>query len=137
MDSDDYSVPDRFKKQFNVIKKNPDLAVVGAQVAEFYGNIDNIIGYRKVPSDNETISQFIKWRNPFNHPTVVINKKVLDKVGGYLPFCNLEDYYLWARIIGNHYQVFNLPDVLTYMRVDNGLYSRRGHLRNLLYFYKS
>lgn len=136
MDSDDYSVPDRFEKQLRMIKSTPDLAVVGGQVQEFSENMKNIVGYRKVPTSINEIYKFMKWRSPFNHPTVMINKKALINVGGYLPFGNLEDYYLWARIIANNYNIKNISDVLVYMRVDNGMYSRRGNFKNIKYFYR-
>ena len=136
MDSDDYSVPNRFEKQLRIIKDNPDIVVVGGQVKEFSENITNIVGYRKVPTEMNLIQTFIKWRNPFNHPTVMINKKVLEKVGGYKKFGNLEDYYLWSRLVANNYEVCNIPDYLTLMRVDEGMYTRRGKIKNIKYFYK-
>lgn len=136
MDSDDISVPNRFEKQLNEIKKKPNLAIVGGQVSEFVGNVNNIVGYRKVPINNDSIKRFVKWRSPFNHPTVMINKKKLKEVGGYRSFGNVEDYYLWVRFIIEKFEVCNLAEVLTLMRVDEGLYSRRGNTKNLVFFYK-
>lgn len=136
MDSDDYSVKDRFEKQLNAINRNPDLAVVGGQVKEFANNIKNTIGYRIVPENEKLIYDFIKWRNPFNHPTVMINKSKLELVGGYKSYGNLEDYYLWSRMIAKKLPMINLDDVLTYMRVDDGMYARRGKISNIKYFYK-
>lgn len=135
MDSDDYSVEDRFEKQLDVIKNDPDLVVVGGQIKEFATNINNIVGNRIVPTTEAEIKKFIKWRNPFNHPTVMIRKKILERVGGYIPFGNLEDYYLWVRIVSSNYKVINIPDFLVYMRVDGGMYDRRGKLSNIKYFY--
>lgn len=136
MDSDDYSVPNRFENQLEAISKHPDVAVVGGQVKEFETEIGNIVSQRKVPVDEEAIHKFMKWRSPFNHPTVMINKTKLLEVGGYIPYGNLEDYYLWARMVANNYSVMNVPDYLVYMRVDGGMYARRGKLKNLKYFYK-
>lgn len=136
MDSDDYSVPNRFENQLEAISKHPDVAVVGGQVKEFETEIGNIVNQRKVPVDEEAIHKFMKWRSPFNHPTVMINKTKLLEVSGYIPYGNLEDYYLWARMVANNYSVMNVPDYLVYMRVDGGMYARRGKLKNLKYFYK-
>lgn len=136
MDSDDYSVSDRFEKQLKIIKQEPDLAVIGGQVKEFSENINNIIGVRNVPTTSELIFKFCKWRSPFNHPTVMLNKKKILSVGGYSSFGNLEDYYLWINVISNGLKVRNLDSYLTYMRVDEGMYSRRGNLKNVIYFYK-
>lgn len=136
MDSDDISIPNRFEFQLKEIMENPNLAIVGGQIKEFALNINNVVGQREVPISQNLICDFIKWRSPFNHPTVMLNKKIIKKVGGYISFGNLEDYYLWARIIANNYNVKNISDVLVYMRVDDGMYSRRGNIKNIKYFYK-
>lgn len=135
MDSDDISVPERFEIQLKEIIKNPKLAIIGGQIQEFAHDPSNIIGYRKVPTSESVLRQFIKWRSPFNHPSVMINKEILQKVGGYIPYGNLEDYYLWSRIIVNNYHVKNVNCVLLKMRTDEGMYQRRGKLSNIKYFY--
>lgn len=136
MDSDDISVHDRFELQLDEIVKEPDLAVIGGQIQEFAGGPSNVVGYRRVPTSNALLRQFIKWRSPFNHPSVMLNKDALQKVGGYMPYGNLEDYYLWARIIVYKFHVKNIDRVLVKMRVDEGMYQRRGKFSNIKYFYR-
>lgn len=136
MDSDDYSLPDRFQKQMDAILSEPDIAIIGGQVKEFAGEITNIVGSRKVPTTEKSIKRFSKWRSPFNHPTVMLNKKRILDVGSYQSFGNLEDYYLWIRVISNRQKVKNLNSYLTYMRVDGGMYSRRGKIHNITYSYR-
>ena len=105
MDTDDIAVPNRFELQLREVKKNPQLAVIGGQVDEFEGSVDNIVGKRTVPCSQVDIYKFVKWRNPFNHPTVLINKTVLEKAGGYENKGKLEDYFLWAKILAKGYVV--------------------------------
>lgn len=136
MDSDDISVPNRFEVQLREIIKDPKVAIVGGQISEFISDSFKTVGYRRVPTSEELIRQFIKWRSPFNHPSVMINKNALQNVGGYIPYGNLEDYYLWSRIIVKGYQVCNVSDVLVKMRVDKGMYQRRGKISNIKYFYR-
>lgn len=136
MDSDDISVRNRFELQLDEIVKEPDLAVIGGQIQEFAGEPSNIVGYRKVPTSEERLRQFIKWRSPFNHPTVMLNKQILQRVGGYIPYGNLEDYYLWSRIIAQSFHIKNVNYVLLKMRVDEGMYQRRGKVSNIKYFYR-
>lgn len=131
MDTDDIAVPNRFELQLREVEKNPKLAVIGGQVDEFEGSVENIVGKRTVPCSQVDIYKFIKWRSPFNHPTVMINKTMLEKVGGYENKGKLEDYFLWAKIIAKGYAVRNLPQVLVHMRVDSGMYGRRGEVKNL------
>ncbi|KRM60972.1 glycosyl transferase family 2 [Paucilactobacillus vaccinostercus DSM 20634] len=136
MDSDDIAVPNRFELQLKEIMANPNLALLGGQVDEFENSIDNIVGHREVPLNNEKIHAFLKLRNPFNHPTVMINKNVLQSVGGYNSRGNLEDYFLWVKVISSGSIVKNMPDVLVHMRVNEGMYGRRGGIKNLKYILK-
>ena len=79
MDSDDIAVPNRFELQLREIIANPNLSLLGGQVDEFEASIENVVGHRDVPLYEKQIRQFLKWRNPFNHPTVMI-KKIFYKV---------------------------------------------------------
>ena len=73
MDTDDISVPNRFEIQLEEVKKHPNYAIIGGQVDEFVNSTKNIVGNRKVPLDKLDIYNFAKYRNPFNHPTVIKN----------------------------------------------------------------
>ena len=121
MDTDDVCVPNRFEIQLKEIKQHPDYAVIGGQIDEFVNKTNNIVGSRTVPLDEDDIYNFIKYRNPFNHPTVMINRKKLLEVGGYQPTDRLEDYNLWVQFVKNNYNVKNLNKVLVHMRVNEGL----------------
>ena len=66
----------------------------------------------------------------------MINKLALDCVGNYLSFGNLEDYYLWSRLIAHGYKTVNLPYVLVHMRIGNGMYARRGKFSNIQYIFR-
>lgn len=136
MDSDDISVPNRFELQLKAVAKNPQLAIVGGQIDEFAVEISNVIGKRSVPTKQEDIYQFIKWRSPFNHPTVMLNKSAITEVGSYKANGKLEDYFLWSKVIIAEYPVLNLPEVLVHMRVDRGMYGRRGEWKNLKHIFK-
>jgi glycosyltransferase involved in cell wall biosynthesis len=135
MDSDDVATPDRFKLQFNEILRNPNLAVIGGQIDEFDEKITNVIGRRMVPCSKSKIIKFAKYRSPFNHPTVIINKAKLNEVGGYVDFRNLEDYYLWVRFLFSDFEVFNVDRVVLHMRSGKDLYKRRtglGYLKRYI-----
>lgn len=136
MDSDDVAVKNRFELQLKAIKENPKLTVIGGQIDEFTGEVNNIVGKRLVPTSQEDIRQFIKWRSPFNHPSVMLNKKDIIKIGNYQRNGKLEDYFLWSKVIIAGYQVLNLPEVLVHMRTDAGMYGRRGEWANLKQIFK-
>lgn len=54
----------------------------------------------------------------------MLNKQILQRVGGYIPYGNLEDYYLWSRIIAQSFYIKNVNYVLLKMRVGEGMYQR-------------
>lgn len=64
MDADDIAMLNRFEKQVRAFEKNPKLDIVGAQIAEFENNVDNIIAYRRVPLDQKSITRFARFRCP-------------------------------------------------------------------------
>ncbi len=133
MDSDDISAPDRCERQLKVFAENINLDVVSGYVAEFETNIQQIKNIKVLPEKNEEIYLYSRRRNPINHPCVMYKKNKVLEAGSYIPFYLLEDYYLWLRMIKKNMNFYNMQTVLLYMRVNNGMYKRRGSFR----YYKS
>lgn len=127
MDSDDVSRSDRFIKQINYMKENPEIDLIGSSIKEFESTIYEVLSVKKVPCTKEEIISFAKKRNPFNHMTVCFKKSAVINAGGYkhLPF--LEDYYLWIRMILNGCEVRNNEEPLVYMRTGNQMLVRRSN----------
>lgn len=126
MDSDDVAVADRCELQLMKFQEDPELDIVGGAVDEFEGLPFNVISHKSMPQEHDAVAQYAKMRNPFNHPTVMYRKSAVLKVGGYPNRILHEDYALWANLILNGAKVCNLPQTLCLMRVDSGLYDRRG-----------
>ncbi|HHP8022237.1 TPA: glycosyltransferase family 2 protein [Acinetobacter baumannii] len=125
MDTDDICKPDRFEKQIDFIQKNPNVVLFGGQILEFDQVPNDSTVIKSVPTDYQEIKKFAQKRCPFNHMTVAYKRDVILGLGGYQHHLFMEDYNLWLRVIGNGYQVANLPDVLLYARVGNGMHARR------------
>ncbi|WP_373819022.1 glycosyltransferase [Glaesserella sp.] len=123
MDTDDICVPERFEKQLEFIQRHPETVIFGGQIAEFGQHIDDIVSYRRVPTAATDIVRFTRKRSPFNHMTVAYRKSEVLQCGGYEDL--QEDYYLWIKLIAQNPHVANLPDVLVYARVGNGMVGRR------------
>lgn len=60
MDSDDYSCPERIKKQFEIFNKFPDLDLVGTNVNEFEKDINEISCSVILPETHDKIYRFSK-----------------------------------------------------------------------------
>jgi glycosyltransferase involved in cell wall biosynthesis len=123
MDADDISLPERFAKQLPMIEAGCDL--VGTGMLEF-NELDRILGRRVPPVGQDEIARQARFRDPFNHPTVVYRKSAVEASGGYRHLPLMEDYWLFARMIAQGATVQNLPDPLVMYRVDSGAYNRRG-----------
>lgn len=126
MDADDISEPDRFAKQIEFLEKNKGISIVGGQIDEFIGEISNIVGNRKVPSEHKNIYKMLKSRCPFNHVTVTFRRSDVLSVGNYIDWHFNEDYYLWIRMALAGLKFANLDEVLVNVRVGNEMYIRRG-----------
>lgn len=125
MDSDDISAPDRIEKQIAAInEKKAD--IVGANIIEFVGNINNTGNSRIVPEKNEDIITFAKKRSPFNHPTIMYKKSAVIAAGFYEDYRFFEDYNLWATMLNMGYKGYNIQEDLLYMRGGEEMYKRRG-----------
>ena len=125
MDTDDICKLDRFEKQIQFIKDNPDVVLFSGQILEFNEDPLNANILKSVPTTYSDIVKFSQIRSPFNHMTVAYKKSVIEKVGGYQHHLYMEDYNLWLRVIGAGYQVGNHTDVLLFARVGNGMHARR------------
>ena len=129
MDSDDIAVANRIEIQLEEFKKNESLVMCGSYLDEFDKEISDTNSIKKVPLGKEDIKEYIKRRNPFNHMTVMFKKSVILDCGGYEDCYLNEDYYLWAKVISQGYDVINVPNILIHMRVGNGMYERRGGIK--------
>lgn len=129
MDSDDYAMPERCALQLNAFSDDSDLDVVGGFIAEFEGNVFNIVSKKTMPCSHSDILRYAKKRSPFNHPTVMYRKSSVLSAGGYPNLPLHEDYALWVNMLMAGFKGYNISEVLCNMRVDSGMYARRGGLR--------
>ena len=133
MDADDISVKERFERQIEIFKNNNNVSVVGGQIYEFAERTNNIVGIRELPELDQDIKKYMKKRCPMNQVTVMFKKSDVIKSGNYIDWYCEEDYYLWIRMAENNFNFYNIQENLVFVRVDNGMYNRRGGLK----YYKS
>ncbi len=124
MDADDVSRADRFERQLPMIEAGAD--IVGSGLSEFGESVDEVVGRRTPPVDPAEIRRVIRFRDPFNHPTVVYRKSAVLAAGGYTDMALMEDYLLFARMLDAGAEPANVADPLVYYRVGSGAYARRG-----------
>lgn len=126
MDSDDSSNKDRFEKQMKFLSTHNNIDVLGCNIEEYDEQMKFKLRNKDVPEKNKDIKVYFKNRNPFNHPTVIFKKSSVEKAGGYSNCLFFEDYYLWAKLIKNGCQFYNMQEYLYKFRTSNAMYKRRG-----------
>lgn len=130
MDADDISFPQRCEMELKAFAEDPELDIIGCPVLEFVGDVVNIVGSRKVPESHEEIYKFCRRRDPFNHPSVMYKKSVLQKVGCYHDLRKNQDTDLWIRLLKSGARAKNLSTSFLYFRFDNNTYKKRRNWEN-------
>lgn len=142
MDADDICFPNRFEIQLQYISE--EVAVIGSQALLID---ENGIEYGRTKFENNHLGIMNKIENLFSniiHPSVLINKRLLEKVGGYDPKMHVaEDFDLWLRIskIG---KLINVNETLIKLRKhDDNISSKKlsvsveNCLISLVYYFNS
>ena len=113
-------------------QQHPEIDVLSGTVAEFEGSAltaedakQQVVSLKFVPETDREIAEYIKFRNPINHPCVMFRKSKAAAAGGYQQCHMFEDYDLWVRMFKNKGVFANLTDTILYMRVNN-MHMRRG-----------
>ena len=137
MDSDDVSEPKRIEYQYNFLKNNIEIDIVGSNAKEI--NNDNIEFKSTIyPQYHKDIFKRISTRNPMVHSAVMIRKTYFDKAGLYpetyhksrktaLP---VEDSLMWLQGLMKNCKFHNLQESLVKIRYDIDLFKRRGGFFN-------
>jgi|GEM_PF-1767644 len=98
VDSDDINLRNRFKLQLEFLLSRPKLGVVGGQVILVDGS-NKEIGKARYPIYRKQLLKDLSLGNCLAHPSVILRKSEVLKVGGYRnEFPHAEDYDLWLRM---------------------------------------
>ncbi|PTL88561.1 glycosyl transferase [Halomonas litopenaei] len=125
MDSDDLSMPMRFEEQVLFMEKNPEISVFGGAVEEWDASLEIRTAVRTVPVTDEQLKNYVKFRCPVSHPSVMFRKSDILSVGGY-PDIYPEDYALWVEMINSGFKFGNATSVFVRMRTGDDFLKRRG-----------
>ncbi len=117
MDADDIAMPDRLLRQSEVLSQHPNVVLVGTSyyaIDEFGTTFDQFTAITEPTQVRLALSKY----NPFCHPSVMIRRESLTRVGGYRDIAGryAQDYDLWLRLaeLG---EMMNLAEPLLKYRV--------------------
>jgi len=129
MDADDVALPRRFALQAEALEGSPELAVVGSRVE-----------YHCSGPTSQGLARYVDWQNsllepgqirrdlfvesPLVHPTVMMRRQVVERVGGYQDRGWPEDYDLWMRVLRCGWEAAKVGDVLLLWRDHESRLSR-------------
>lgn len=141
MDDDDLSIPERLEKQVVFLNDNPEYSVVGSNAQISDGK--KIVGSRSC-KENPTKADVLLGP-PYIHPTIMIRKEVLDKLGGYTVASRTmrgQDWDLWFRFYAKGFKGYNIREELIIYHESPEDYKKRtfrtslGYTRIAIYGYK-
>lgn len=125
-DADDFNYKYRFEKIYQ--KLNNGFSLCGSQMIE---NFHKKKYLKQLPLTYGQLKKFIKYRNPFNNPTVGFTKNEFISLGGYVNIKYKEDYLLWIKWIAKYNNIINLDEVLVSTQRDSNFISRRNGYINI------
>ncbi len=115
MDSDDWSAPRRFERQLAMLDADPALGVVSCRV-------------RLLDALGEGMRRYVDWANgllapeaiaaqrfiesPVIHPSAMIRREWIERIGGYRNAGWPEDYDLWLRLLEAGCRMAKVDDIL-------------------------
>ena len=117
MDADDRSSPDRLGRQVAALEAHPEVAVVGCLVEGFPSQdvrqgFQMYIAWLTGLVTPQAIAREIFVESPLAHPSVVMRRSWLERVGGYQDRGWPEDYDLWLRLHLAGARFAKVPEVL-------------------------
>ncbi len=115
MDADDVTLPGRLASQLELLRG--DVAVVATRVEAFPEGVVAEGLRRYVAWMNDTLTPDDHAREmfveaPLCHPSVLMRRDALERVGGYRDVDGPEDYDLWLRFHAHGYRFVKVPRVL-------------------------
>lgn len=117
-DADDIAFPQRLEKQYRMMEKDSDLAVVGTSVNYIEQDGQFVFTWHPPAYSDPLIRKLVKKTCPFIHSSVLYKKSVIVEVGGYNVHAHtFEDHFLWSRIAAQH-KMCNLYEPLIQVRLN-------------------
>ena len=113
MDGDDVAHPRRLQYQLDFLEAHPRVALLGTACYKVEAS-GRIFMLHAVPTDDHEIKRWLPQGNPFIHPSVLMRRSALDRVGPYRRH-EAEDYDLFLRI-SERFDVANLDQPLHRLR---------------------
>ena len=120
LDDDDYWLPDKIEKQLNILNDNKNILFCSTNMLTGNGLYDSTKKYNIYQKNMPNIlkKEHIKLTNHINNSTVILHKKIINKVGEFILEKN-EDWDYWKRSL-EHTDCYYLKEPLVYYDIGHG-----------------
>lgn len=118
LDPDDLIHPDRIRKQYEFLERNPGVAVVGTQAEYFHSATKQYLGSTNMPVGQELISAaYLRCDNGVLHGTTMFRRSCIEDIVYRQKDVPSEDYSFFGRIMARGYNFHNIDQELIKVRV--------------------
>lgn len=129
MDSDDISLPERFKLQEKYLEEHPNIDIVGGSLREF-DDKNPELRVRHYPLTHEEAVVYMCKACPLAHPTVMMRKRMFDDGIQYNEKYRMsQDIALWYDAVLAGYKIANLPEITINFRSQGDVFKRRSRAK--------
>lgn len=118
MDADDVALPGRFAAQIAYFDQHPECVALGTDILYTDPTGSPLIRHRPALTHDAIVAQLLEANGgAIIHPTLMVRRAALEKVGGYRPetLNFLEDLDLYLRL-ADLGQLANLPEIYLHYR---------------------
>ncbi|HEX8833652.1 MAG TPA: glycosyltransferase, partial [Abditibacteriaceae bacterium] len=99
IDADDVNEPQRLERQMQFVQHHSQIGLLGTSMTLVGINGEPLEGGWDVVCGDAEIRWALRWRNCFNHPTVLFRRSAVIQAGNYHDCMPFEDYDLWMRML--------------------------------------
>ncbi len=138
MDADDMMVTTRLQRQYDYLLAHPDVTILGTQV-QAINERGTPEPFQPTDHPEQVTDEYIEHqRNTseiwfLNHPTVMLRRRDVMKLGGYPPYRVAQDLGLWLKVVSAGLKIHNLPTVELHYRLHPDQISRVKGVRRAEY----
>jgi glycosyltransferase involved in cell wall biosynthesis len=126
MDADDIAAPERFKIQVDYLDAHPNIDMVFGDIMTIDDDGSITGSQTMIGLNNEMLLESLLFQRiikPVIHPTLMMRRRVVERLKRYRDFPSAEDHDFWFRCI-DHFQIRRINQFLLKYRIHEGGVSR-------------
>lgn len=120
LDADDICHPTRIASQVDFLDSHPAVAVVGAWGRSFDESTGRPLRIGRMPVTPERVRRAMRYNSAVINTSAMIRASALRTLGLYSERYPVAEDYEFYRRIGKHFEIANIPHILTAISISSG-----------------